>query len=195
MDAKVFGTFVSQCRKELGLTQAQLAERLNVTDKAVSRWERGIGFPDINLLEPLAKELNLTITELMQSERNSVESVSVGAVNTIVAQTLELVQEQNQKMISKYKKTVNWCGRILIVLGIVLFLGLVIFQLVHCVDMWYDEGKRNNFDAFLQYFFSFSKGALLIGSIAGMVPSLLGFFLCKKSEESIKISNNKKTTR
>ena len=55
MDAQKFGAFLAQIRKENNLTQAQLAQKIQVTDKAVSRWERGRGFPDINLLEPLAR--------------------------------------------------------------------------------------------------------------------------------------------
>ena len=54
MDARTFGNYLSRMRKAQGLTQAELAEQLHVTDKAVSRWERGIGLPDINTLEPLA---------------------------------------------------------------------------------------------------------------------------------------------
>lgn len=59
MDAKKFGTFIAQVRKENGMTQAELAEKLNITDKAVSKWERGLGFPDINIIEPLAGALGL----------------------------------------------------------------------------------------------------------------------------------------
>lgn len=69
MEAKEFGNFISQIRKEKGLTQAELAARINVTDKAVSRWERGLGFPDINTLDPLAEALNISIMELMRSCR------------------------------------------------------------------------------------------------------------------------------
>ena len=54
MDAKEFGAFLAQVRRERNMTQAELAQQLHVTDKAVSRWERGIGLPDINTLEPLA---------------------------------------------------------------------------------------------------------------------------------------------
>ena len=54
MDAKIFGAFIAACRKEQNMTQAELAVQLHVTDKAVSRWERGVGFPDINTIEPLA---------------------------------------------------------------------------------------------------------------------------------------------
>ena len=57
MDAKMFGAFLAQVRRAQGLTQAELAEQLHVTDKAVSRWERGVGLPDINTLEPLADAL------------------------------------------------------------------------------------------------------------------------------------------
>lgn len=49
MDAKMFGAFLARVRRAQGLTQAELAEQLHVTDKAVSRWERGVGLPDINL--------------------------------------------------------------------------------------------------------------------------------------------------
>ena len=51
MDAKQLGPFISERRKELGMTQTHLAKKLHVTDKAVSRWERGVGLPDINSIE------------------------------------------------------------------------------------------------------------------------------------------------
>lgn len=54
MDAKTLGDFIAGRRRELGLTQAQLAARMHLTDKAVSRWERGVGLPDLATLEPLA---------------------------------------------------------------------------------------------------------------------------------------------
>lgn len=65
MNAQEFGAFLARTRHNRGLTQAQVAERLQVTDKAVSRWERGIGLPDISLLEPLADALELSLADLM----------------------------------------------------------------------------------------------------------------------------------
>ena len=65
MDARTFGNYLSRMRKAQGMTQAELAEQLHVTDKAVSRWERGIGLPDINTLKPLADALGLTLADLM----------------------------------------------------------------------------------------------------------------------------------
>ena len=67
MDAKSFGVFIADQRRTLGLTQAEVAARLHVTDKAVSRWERGVGLPDINTLEPLAQVLHLTLDELIHT--------------------------------------------------------------------------------------------------------------------------------
>ena len=65
MEAAELGKFIATIRKEKQLTQAELARKLNVTDKAVSRWERGLGFPDINTLEPLADALGITLTQLV----------------------------------------------------------------------------------------------------------------------------------
>ena len=60
MDSQKFGAFVAEIRKERGLTQSELAKKLSVTNKAVSRWETGAGFPDINTLEPLAEALGVS---------------------------------------------------------------------------------------------------------------------------------------
>ncbi len=65
MDREMLGRFIAQRRKELDLTQRQLAEALHVTDKAVSKWERGAGCPDISLLEPLAEALGLSVDQLL----------------------------------------------------------------------------------------------------------------------------------
>ena len=69
MEATKLGKFIATIRKEKQLTQAELARKLNVTDKAVSRWERGLGFPDINTLEPLADALGITLTQLMKCSK------------------------------------------------------------------------------------------------------------------------------
>ena len=68
MNTQQFGKFIAEQRKAKGYTQKELAEKLGVTDKAISRWENGHGYPDIVLLEPLAKELEITIVELMHSK-------------------------------------------------------------------------------------------------------------------------------
>ena len=65
MERNEFGAFVAANRKTLGMTQKELAERLHVTDKAVSKWERCLSYPDVTLLEPLAEVFGLGVTELL----------------------------------------------------------------------------------------------------------------------------------
>ena len=67
MNKERLGNFIGGERRSLGLTQKDLAARLHVTDKAVSKWERGMSYPDVTLLEPLAAALDLTVEELMAS--------------------------------------------------------------------------------------------------------------------------------
>ena len=69
------GQFISEKRKALGLTQQELAEKLQITNKAVSKWETGDGMPDIQLLTPLATELGVTVDEILNGEENSKEEI------------------------------------------------------------------------------------------------------------------------
>lgn len=69
MDQQKIGLFIASLRKEKNLTQAQLGERLGVTNKTVSRWERGNYLPDISLMPVLCHELAITINELLNGER------------------------------------------------------------------------------------------------------------------------------
>lgn len=71
MNKERLGNFIGGERRSLGLTQKDLAARLHVTDKAVSKWERGLSYPDVTLLEPLAAALDLTVEELMACRRQA----------------------------------------------------------------------------------------------------------------------------
>ena len=78
MDLKKIANLIKTKRKELGFTQEELAEKLFVTEKAISRWETGRGTPDISLLIPLAKELRVDVSELLIGEtkkKNNIEKV------------------------------------------------------------------------------------------------------------------------
>ena len=96
MDAQKFGTFIAQCRKEKSMTQSELAAKIMVTDKAVSRWERGKGFPDINLLLPLAEALEVSVLELMHSERQK-DKVQLFQDDTIIVHLMENAVEMNKR--------------------------------------------------------------------------------------------------
>lgn len=68
MNSQKTGQLIAQQRGALGLTQKQLASQLHISDRTVSRWERGVGFPDLSLLEPLADALGLSVIELLRGE-------------------------------------------------------------------------------------------------------------------------------
>lgn len=74
LDKKSFGAFVAQLRREKGWTQKELAQRLFVSDKAVSKWETGASLPDTALLVPLSELLGVSVTELLRCERMSADS-------------------------------------------------------------------------------------------------------------------------
>ena len=68
---KTLGMMIAELRKEKGMTQLELAEKMGVTDKAVSKWERDLSCPDINSLPNLAEILGVTVDELMQIKREA----------------------------------------------------------------------------------------------------------------------------
>ena len=69
MEQEMIGKFISACRKEKGLTQMQLAEKLNITNRAVSKWETGKSMPDVSLMLDLCNILGITVNELLSGER------------------------------------------------------------------------------------------------------------------------------
>lgn len=69
MDNYITGAAIKSLREALGMTQSTLAERIGVSDKAVSKWETGRGLPDITLIEPLARALHVSVPELMSGEQ------------------------------------------------------------------------------------------------------------------------------
>lgn len=117
MDAKTFGTFLAQVRRERGMTQAEVAERLHVTAKAVSKWERGAGLPDIHTLEPLAETLGLSLVELMRSERS--EAVDQAAASAALSEGLQLAVRQKERERRRMLELVLIVG----FLELLLFLG------------------------------------------------------------------------
>ncbi|MBC8579998.1 helix-turn-helix domain-containing protein [Zhenhengia yiwuensis] len=93
-----FGQFLSQLRKEKELTQKQLAEKLYISDKAVSKWERGLSLPDISLLMPLSKIFDVTITELLSGKRIEPNTqLTVTEVESLMNRTIVLSKEEKEE--------------------------------------------------------------------------------------------------
>lgn len=99
IDKEKFGTFLSRLRRERGITQKGLAEKLYVSDKAVSKWERGASLPDISLLQPLADMFDVTITELLSGQRLAPDQpLTVQEVEPLVGGTLRLRVEEEREL-------------------------------------------------------------------------------------------------
>ena len=126
MDSQKFGAFVAQCRKDKKMTQVDLAAKLNVTDKAISRWERGVGFPDINTIEPLAAALDVSVAELMKSERIDGSEVSITMSNEIVNNTLNFAEKQIQQ---ERKNILSIIGCLTAAVVLILYLDSIGWQL------------------------------------------------------------------
>lgn len=78
------GKFIAKCRKEKNLTQAQLAEKLNITDRAVSKWETGKSMPDSSIMLELCEILGITVNELLSGERINMENYDKKAEENLI---------------------------------------------------------------------------------------------------------------
>lgn len=165
MEAKQFGQFIAGIRKEKKMTQAELAQQIHVTDKAVSRWERGLGFPDIQTLEPLAQALGITVLELMRSEKKETEEQDQQPEERRYTQGEVAEMLQNAGDISRQQKKQDRNANV--IAGIVLAAITVIVWMTKLASL---------------------GGVLVIGGIAATVfVSLWYFFQNIDDEESRKI--------
>ena len=101
MNKEQLGVFIAENRKAAGLTQKDLAARLHVTDKAVSKWERALSYPDVTLLEPLAEALEMGVEELMACRRAAVkkEEEPVMALLEISRENMEKERRRNIRQV------------------------------------------------------------------------------------------------
>lgn len=98
MDQIMIGRFIAEERKRKGYTQKILSEKLGISDKTISKWERGNGFPEVSLLIPLCSELDITVNELLSGERVSEEQYRKKAEENMVNLVKE-AQENKKKII------------------------------------------------------------------------------------------------
>lgn len=98
MDQIKIGRFIADERKRKGYTQKQFSEKLEISDKTISKWERGNGFPEVSLLLPLCNELEITVNELLSGERVSEDDYRKKAEENMVNLVKE-AQESKKKII------------------------------------------------------------------------------------------------
>jgi len=119
MNSKKIGQFIASRRKELGMTQGQLADLLHVSDGAVSKWERGINFPDIAIVEHLAAALDLSVIGLLNGESQTSEH----SIHDAIKDTLHYSSEVETRIVKKSKQTLRFWQGLLVLLFTVLIIG------------------------------------------------------------------------
>ena len=120
MEKKTIGQFIAVLRKANGMTQQELADKLNVSNKAVSRWERDESAPDITLIPALAELLGVTCDELLKGERITYSQQTEKKEVKVEKQVRALIQRE----ISKYR-TIMWIALALVGIGFVLPFALI----------------------------------------------------------------------
>ena len=110
MDQIKIGKFIAKCRKKNNLTQMQLAEKLNITDRAISKWENGKGMPDSSIMIDLCNELKISVNELLSGEK-----IEMKEYNKKAEENLFELNKSNEKK----NKIINYIVIITIVLIII----------------------------------------------------------------------------
>lgn len=179
MDNQKFGKFILFLRKEKGWTQAELAEKFNVTDKAISKWERGVGFPDIKMVEPLAEVFGVSILEIMSSEKINEQPVPKESASEAINNVIDIVDYQRKIerrnilittisfatviMLIFLIDTMQWIGFMMVCLPIIM-LGIGIYLIGLSVHR-----KKQK----LTY-----STTLVLGVLALLFPVLIFLMLC-----------------
>ena len=117
MNQEKIGKFIAQCRKEKNLTQSQLAEKLNITNKTISKWETGRGMPDSSMLLELSKVLDINVNELLTGEKIEREDYQEKAEENIVS-----ISKEKDKSKRKLKKALAFLS-VVIMIYIIIIVG------------------------------------------------------------------------
>ncbi len=133
MNQEKIGKFIAQCRKEKKLTQMQLAEKLNISDKAISKWETGRGMPDSSIMLELCNHLGINVNELLSGEHLKAEKYEEKANENII----NIVKEAD-----KNKKTKNMIIIVLTVLLCVFLMLKIAIAIYNSIEITLDYDDR-----------------------------------------------------
>lgn len=116
MDQIKTGLFIAEQRKKLGLTQAQLAKTISVSDRTISKWERGVGLPDVTLMLPLCEALHISVNDLLCGEKISVDNIQEKSDENVI------------KIVKAYKKRSIGIFRLMLTVFflVTLFIALIL---------------------------------------------------------------------
>lgn len=194
MNYEKIGEFIALKRKEKGLTQKELAQFIGVTDKAVSKWERGLGCPDVSLLEILAEKLDISILELLKGRMIEGEVIPVTEANDYVLHAFKEGEGKYKKIYSNLLTVfILFLSCLLVILNIghILYLNTSItydFSYTDPIKNRLDEIKKN-IDYIEQHPGIFKKEdhETLVHSLKETYEEIRGFkILSHNSKEKIK---------
>lgn len=152
IDKEKFGEFVAKLRKEKGMTQKELAEKLFVSDKAVSKWERGQSLPDITILNPLAEVLDSTPAELLNCGKlEQSENIAPEQVEELVGKAINFSDDEKTRRVITTKGILIY---LLCVVAGVIGAALCDFVYLDSINnmIWTVEGIFAVFGAYFMFF-------------------------------------------
>ena len=164
MNSKDFGKRVADLRKGKRLTQSELAEKLNISNKAVSRWETGEGYPEITILPTLAKELGVTIDELLKDPIEDFNDTKFENVNAF----------EHKKVKEVPLKKPYWNSLIIFNKIGVASLIIILISLLLYGTMLFTGFLFNGVPSFLFFIPVFTYGIATIIGKAGLVATIIG---------------------
>ena len=109
------GKLIKELRTEKGMTQKELAEKIQVSNAAVSKWENGHGFPDISLLEPLSETLNISIAELINGERSFTPQKE--EETTLIKDIIQLSESERKRRVANSSLITGIFSILILILG------------------------------------------------------------------------------
>ena len=176
MNQEKIGKFILELRREKNMTQQELADKIGVTDRAISKWENGRGMPDLSLMIPLCKELDITINELISGEKIEKKDYQSKLEENIV----KTIDYTNRRIINKDKIFKIVVGTII---TIILIIGLMFFV---------DVNRMNNNDSVIFSTWGF-KYAPPVDFHEEEIISGVENYLLEKSESELKQYENEKS--
>ena len=125
MDNQKFGKFIKELRKKSNMTQKELGEKLNVTDKAVSKWERGLSFPDITIINSLAETFGITSSEILNAELGKKEEIDIEKAIQEAVENIMKEKEKRQEKRKKIQKIITIISTVVFVICFIIQLGYI----------------------------------------------------------------------
>jgi len=127
MEPQKIGRFIHEIRMEMGMTQKELANKIGVSDKTISKWETGRGIPDTAIMSELCQVLGITINELLSGERLSVDNYSGKAEENMV-NLLKDTETQNEKH--------KWFNIVMNLLWLLLLCFMISILVIHFLNIF-----------------------------------------------------------